>query len=146
MQYLASSNSTFNLSNFLDKGGVQGKHSMHYNKHVILYTTVVYISILSILLHTVIHLNTYSYLCIEDIEYTIYLDIWRKCVCSIFIVEILRWINTIFLMSIAPSDSVRVYVRTVYTVHTKHTEFTFTYFRQYGTQLTPLGIPNQLYI
>lgn len=25
MQYLASSNSTFNLSNFLDKGGVQGK-------------------------------------------------------------------------------------------------------------------------
>lgn len=24
MQYLASSNSTFNLSNFLDKGGVQG--------------------------------------------------------------------------------------------------------------------------
>lgn len=27
MQYLASSNSTFNLSNFLDKGGVQGKQN-----------------------------------------------------------------------------------------------------------------------
>lgn len=25
IQYLASSNSTFNLSNFLDKGGVQGE-------------------------------------------------------------------------------------------------------------------------
>lgn len=28
MQYLASSNSTFNLSNFLDKGGVQGKSTI----------------------------------------------------------------------------------------------------------------------
>ena len=34
IQYLASSNSSFNLSNFLDKGGVQGESKrFNYSKH-----------------------------------------------------------------------------------------------------------------
>lgn len=40
MQYLASSNSTFNLSNFLDKGGVQGKikiTALSYSRCILLY-------------------------------------------------------------------------------------------------------------
>ena len=30
VQYLASSNTSFQLSNFLDKGGVQGKNTMNH--------------------------------------------------------------------------------------------------------------------